>query len=158
MLFAVTLAVGLSSPSEDVAKHLTLDLDTIDPPAVNVNAYSMSLGPVGPWEVPDDVGDTGPSIGPRASQLRVTFNRCERSVWLSIEELEVRRACLKSVESQYRLSLFPAIPGPDLGSAERVEWINPRTFLVLCRSGSLLVRHLGSSRFEIETTRQVPCD
>ena len=152
----LALAMGILTGADSVATA-TVRLRTIDPPQIDAYAYYMSAGPLGP--VPADFVETEEWPRAGASNLRVTMHNCERSWWLTIDEIIVRRADTRTVVAQYGFraaeqdSLLMRVKGAashmTRAGEEPIVWLSPTAFEYVLPRHVMLIEHLRGPEFRV---------
>jgi len=159
IVFDLVIAAAITTIGDSVAITV-LDLEPVAEPSIGVHAYAISVGPLGPWE-PDTsyVGELT-LIRNTARLLRVTLYRCERSEWLTIDDISLQSGDSRSILAQYRFPLFPGLGGlwirPDRPGLPRpragppsVMWLSASGFFIPYPGDTLFVEHLGGGQFGV---------
>ena len=161
LLLAIIIVGGITTAGDSVATAVA-ELDTVASPQLGPYAYSLSVGPLGPWREDSTQAGELTIVRPFASVLRVVQHQCELSEWLTIDDITVADADSRRVQTQYVLSIFPGFgfdklwirpkrPGMlrPLTDPPSVHWQDADAFFIPYHEDTLFVRHLSSNRFQI---------
>jgi hypothetical protein len=163
MLALVLIVAGSITTVGDSVATAIIHLDTVATPEIGVDAYYLSVGPPGPrlshTTLPGDSGDLG-SVRLFSRQLRVTLYQCERSEWLTIDDIVLGGGGSRQLTAQYGLRLPPDLGERGicpkragvlrpLAGRPTVTWQSPDAFFVPHYADTLFIEHLSGDLFKI---------